>query len=99
MSKFGKVLESLVLLGGESESNVDANDMNMGLLAIVLYGVLADKPVLEPKPKSICMAPSVAVCCGLSSKRLRTAGSNVVSELHSRGFAMFGDARGEEAEA
>lgn len=53
--------------------------------------------MLEPKPKSICMAPSVAVCCGLSSSKLRTAGSKVVSELHSRGFARLGDVRGEEA--
>ena len=34
-SKFEKLVES-VPLGGESVSNVDANDMNMGLLAIVV---------------------------------------------------------------
>ena len=59
---------------------------------------MAANPVLEPNPKSICMAPSVAVCCGLSSKRLSTAGSKVVSELHSRGFERFGDMRREEPE-
>lgn len=47
--------------------------------------------MLEPKPKSICMAPSVAVCCGLSSKRLRTDGSNDVSELHSKGLGRVGE--------
>lgn len=46
---------------GDRESNVEANDMNMGLLAIVVYGAFEAKPVLAPKPKSICIAPSVAV--------------------------------------
>ena len=44
------------------------------------------------------MAPSVAVCCGLSSKRFSTAGSKVVNELHSSGLASFGEARWEESE-
>ena len=34
-SKFEKLLES-ALLEGESVSNVDANDMNIGLLAMVV---------------------------------------------------------------
>lgn len=49
------------LEGGVKESKVEVKDMNMGLLAIVVYGELEAKPVLAPKPKSICMAPSVAV--------------------------------------
>lgn len=35
-SKFEKLLESVLLLGDDSVSNVDANDMNMGLLAMVV---------------------------------------------------------------
>lgn len=44
-------------------SKVDAKDMNMGLLAMEVYGALEARPVPEvaPKPKSICIAPSVAV--------------------------------------
>lgn len=56
--------------------------------------------MFSPKPKSICIAPSVAVGCGLSSRRLSIAGSNVVSESQSRGLAGAGDVRedtGEEA--
>ena len=46
---------------GDSESKVEANDMNMGLLAIVVYGAFEAKPVPGPNPKSIGIAPSVAV--------------------------------------
>ena len=46
---------------GDSESKVEANDMNMGLLAIVVYGAFEARPVPGPKPKSIWIAPSVAV--------------------------------------
>jgi len=35
-SKLEKLLESLVPFEGESASNVDANDMNIGLLAMVV---------------------------------------------------------------
>jgi hypothetical protein len=35
-SKVGKGVVSAVLLDGESVSNVDAKDMNMGLLAMVV---------------------------------------------------------------
>lgn len=63
MSKLYALCGSVVLTAGEAESNVDAKDINIGLLAIVVYGVLFVKPGLAvaPKPKSICIAPSVAV--------------------------------------
>ena len=61
----------------------------MGLLAIVVNGPLGGKAVLVPKPKSICIAPSVAVGCGVSSSKLSIFGSKLVSELHSRGFVIF----------
>lgn len=73
ISKLNKLLEPYALLedpdidgvdadvSGDSESKVEAKDMNMGLLAIVVYGAFDESPVLAPNPKSICMAPSVAV--------------------------------------
>lgn len=73
-------------------SKVEAKDMNIGLLAIVVNGALEARPVLEPNPKSICMAPSVAVGWGIvSSSRLSMAGSKLVRELQSRGFVVFDD--------
>ena len=84
----------LELSGGVRPSKVDANDMNMGLLAIVVYGEFEPNPacLVPPNPKSICMAPWVAVGCEtLSSRRLSTAGSKVVSELQSKGLVIFGD--------
>jgi hypothetical protein len=59
-------------MGGD-ESKVSANDMNRGLLAMVVYVEFG------PNPKSICMDASVAVCCGLSSRRFSTDGSNDVN--------------------
>lgn len=77
--------------GEANESNVDANDMNIGLLAMVVYGAFDVSPVFAPKPKSICIAPAVAVGCGTeSSRRLSMDGSNDVKELQSRGFVPFG---------
>lgn len=71
-------------------SNVDTKDMNMGLLAIVVYGALDARPVLTPKPKSICIAPAVAVGWGIeSSSRLSIAGSKLVRELQSSGFVSL----------
>lgn len=75
----------LSVAGGDG-SNEDANDMNMGLAAIEVYGAFEAKPVVAPKPKSICIAPSVAVDCGISSKRLSLEGSKAFIELQSRGF-------------
>ncbi len=73
-------------------SKVEAKDMNMGLLAIVVNGALEARPVLDPNPKSICMAPSVAVGWGIvSSSKLSMAGSKLVRELQSRGFVVFDD--------
>ena len=73
-------------------SNVDAKDMNIGLLAIVVYGELDARPVLTPKPKSICIAPVVAVGWGIvSSRRLSIAGSKLVRELQSSGFVSFAE--------
>lgn len=87
-------------------SNAEAKVIKDGLLAIVVYGELDARPVLLlPKPKSICMAPSVAVGCGRpSSRRLSMEGSKAVSELQSSGFVDFGgdaidvDAIGERVE-
>jgi hypothetical protein len=77
--------------GEGNESNVDAKDMNIGLLAMVVYGAFDESPVLAPKPKSICMAPAVAVGCGMvSSRRLSMEGSKDVIELQSRGLVPFG---------
>lgn len=53
--------DGVELLSAVRLSKVEAKDMNMGLLAIVVYGALEARPVLAPNPKSICMAPSVAV--------------------------------------
>lgn len=80
--------------GDVNESNVDAKDMNIGLLAMVVYGAFDESPVFAPKPKSICMAPAVAVGCGIeSSRRLSMAGSKDVNELQSKGLVPFdGDA-------
>ena len=50
-----------------------ANDMNIGLLAMVLYGLTLD----WPRPKSMLIAPSVAVG---SSNMLSDAGSKGISE-------------------
>lgn len=76
-------LALFVSLTLESEESKSANDMNMGLAAIVVNGDFSDCPP-EPKPKSIFIALSVAVVCGgLSSKRLSTAGSKVVNDVQS----------------
>lgn len=66
MSKLKRLLLLLLLLvddeededSGDRESKVEVNVMNMGLLAIVVYGAFEAKPV---NPKSIGPAPSVAV--------------------------------------
>lgn len=74
--------ELLPPAGGES--NDSGNDMKEGLLAIVVKGPV-DPPanaLVSPKPKSIRMAPSVAVC-GLSSNRFSIVGSNDVNEFQS----------------
>jgi len=73
-----------------AESNAEAKEVNMGLLAIVVNPVLGLEELGPacPNPKSICIAPSVAVGCGVSSSRLNMAGSNVVSELQSNGFVF-----------
>lgn len=89
--------------GDANESNVEAKDMNIGLLAMVVYGAFDESPVFAPKPKSICIAPAVAVGCGtVSSKRLSMDGSKDVNELQSRGLVPFGgdaaDDDGVEAE-
>jgi len=71
------------------ESNAEAKEVNMGLLAIVVNPVLGLEEELGPacpNPKSICIAPSVAVGCGVSSSRFNMPGSNVVNELQSNGF-------------
>jgi len=46
---------------GDRASKVEANEKNMGLLAIVVYGAFEAKPEPGPNPKSIWIAPSVAV--------------------------------------
>jgi hypothetical protein len=76
----------------DDESKADANEVNIGLLAMVVYCGLcpAEKLFSPPNPKSICIAPSVAVCCGVSSSSVNIPGSNVVSELQSNGFAELG---------
>ena len=63
----------------------------MGLLAMVVYGELDAKPVLAPKPKSICIAPWVAVGWGWSSSKLSMAGSKEVNELQSSGLDILGE--------
>jgi hypothetical protein len=88
--------------GGDNpccESKAETKDVNMGLLAMVVYD-LGGTPELSPNPKSICITPSVAVCWGVSSSRLSIPGSNVVSELKSSGFDEFvcGDEAGNDAE-
>jgi len=65
--------------------------MNM-LSAIVVNEWLGGKLVYVPKPKSICMALSVAVgCVTFSSSILRILGLKDVRELQSRGLDIFGD--------
>jgi len=72
-------------------SNDDANDMKTGLLARVVKGVFGASPGVPPKPKSRCIAESVAVGPWVSSSRFRRAGSKVVKELQSRELDAFGD--------
>lgn len=87
-----EAVECVSTEGDDIVSNVEAKVMKVGLLAIVVYGELDVRPVLLlPKPKSICMAPSVAVGCGgrPSSRRLSMEGSKAVSELQSSGFVNF----------
>ena len=68
-----------------------AGVVNIGLLAMIVKGRLGFTSVL-PKPKSIRIALSVAVDCEiLSSRRLSTLGSKVVSELQLRGLVAFGE--------
>jgi hypothetical protein len=79
---------------GVEKSN--AGVVNMGLFAMIVIGESELKSAL-PKPKSIRMALSAAVDWEmLPSKRLRTFGSKVLSELQSRGLVNFGEARVED---
>jgi hypothetical protein len=55
-------LDALGLSAGGVESKEEANDMNIGLLARVVKGVFEARPD-GPKPKSSCIAESVAVGC------------------------------------
>jgi len=59
------------------------------LLAIVVKGKPDNSSELLPKPKSIFIAPLVAVVCGDSSSTLRMEGSKLVKELQSSGLLYF----------
>jgi hypothetical protein len=71
-------------------SKLDAKDMNMGLLAIIVNGESAATPVLALPKRSRFIALVVAVGCGLSSKRFSLFGSKLVSDAQSRGLLGFG---------
>lgn len=57
---------------------------------MVVKGNPAKASELVPKPKSILIAPSVAVVCGDSSKTLSMEGSKLVNELQSSGLVYLG---------
>jgi hypothetical protein len=63
---------------------------------MVVKGNPAKASGLAPKPKSMLIAPSVAVVCGDSSKTLSMEGSKLVNELHSSGL-LYLDGESDEA--
>lgn len=79
------------LSGGEDMvSKLEAKDMNIGLLAIIVNGEPEADSGLEPLKRSRFIALEVAVGCGVSSRRFSTLGSKLVSEVQSRRFVGLG---------
>lgn len=77
----------MLSVGGDIGSKLEAKDMNMGLLAIVVNG---EFDVPGPK-RSRFIALDVAVGCGFSSRRFSMLGSKLVSDVQSSGFVGLGD--------
>ena len=63
---------------------------------MVVKGNPAKASEFAPKPKSMLIAPSVAVVCGDSSKTLSMEGSKLVNELHSSGL-LYLDGESDDA--
>lgn len=74
-------------MGGDSSGK----DMNSELEARVKYGLGEDAGRLSPNPKSMAMALSLAVACGLSSRTFNIAGSKLVNELQSKASPLGGE--------
>lgn len=71
------------------ESKLDAKDMKVGLLAIMVKGDSPSTPVLDPKISKFIVLV-VAGGRGFSSSRLSIFGSKVVSDVQSNGLVGLG---------